>query len=102
MNTYFRITAYYPKEDFSVILDTHGKYEEIWQFSAYLVSKRFKIIEVCEASQIAETTFPLLKEKSGKIYLRAIGKGRPEVEEFTYMDRPCKSITVYDKIYGQF
>ena len=74
MNTYFRITAYYPKEDFSIILDTYGKYEEIWQFSAYLVSKRFKIIEVCEASQIAETTFPLLKEKSDKIYLRAIGK----------------------------
>ena len=43
MNTYFRITAYYPKEDFSIILDTYGKYEEIWQFSAYLVRRKFKI-----------------------------------------------------------
>ena len=43
MNTYFRITAYHPKEDISAILDTEGKYEELWEFSAFLVSKGFKI-----------------------------------------------------------
>ena len=29
-NNYFRITAYYPSEDVSCIMDTYGKYDEIW------------------------------------------------------------------------
>ena len=46
MANYFRITAYYPEKDFSVILDSNGKFEKLWQFSAYLVQRGFKIIEV--------------------------------------------------------
>ena len=103
MNTYFRITAYHPQEDFSVILDTYGKYQEIWEFSAYLVSKRFKILEVCEGEQIVdESTFPLVDKKSDKIFLRCIGKGKPEIQEMEYQGRKCKAISLYDKVYGQF
>ena len=32
---YFRITVYNPKYDFSAILDANGKYNELWEFSAY-------------------------------------------------------------------
>ena len=102
MSTYFRITAYYPKEDISAILDTNGKYEELWEFSAFLVSKGFKIIEVCEGEQIIDATFPLIKNPTSKIHLRAIGKGKPEIQELEYESRKCKAITVFDKIYGQF
>lgn len=28
MANYFRITAYYPEKDFSVILDSNGKFEK--------------------------------------------------------------------------
>ena len=46
MNNYFRITAYHPAEDLSVIADSNGKFEKLWEFSAYMVSKGFKIIAV--------------------------------------------------------
>lgn len=102
MNTYFRITAYYPKDDISAILDTKGKYEELWEFSAFLVSKNFKILEVCEGEQIAEATFPLINANSSKIHLRAVEKGKAEIQQFEHQGRKCKSITVGDKTYGIF
>ena len=103
MNTYFRITAYHPQEDFSVILDTYGKYQEIWEFSAYLITKKFNIIEVCVGNQIIEeASFPLIPNKSNQIFLRGIGKGKPEVQELEYKDRKSKAISVFDKIYGQY
>ena len=50
-NNYFRLTAYYPAEDISCIMDTYGKYDEIWQFSAYLVKLKFKIIDIAGKGQ---------------------------------------------------
>lgn len=102
MTNYFRITAYYPQEDITAILDTNGKYPMLWQFSAFLVSKGFKIIEVASSDKIVEGTFPLLEKQSEKILLRGIVKGKPEIQEMTYQERPCKAIAVYDKVYGQF
>ena len=77
-------------------------FEKLWQFSAYLVQKGFKILEVGANENIIESTFPAVKEESNKIMLRAIDKGKPEIHEMTYQDRSCKAITLYDKVYGLF
>ena len=98
---YYRITAYHMNEDISVILDSYGKFETLWDFSATLVSHGFKIITPCRAEAIAESTFPLI-EKTDKIAVRAIGKGMPELQDMVYNNRKVKAITVYDKIYGQY
>ena len=102
MANYFRITAYHPEKDISVILDSNGKFEKLWQFSLYLVQRDFKILEVGANDNIIECTFPVTKEISSRIMLRAIDKGKPEIQEMTYQDRPCKAITLYDKVYGLF
>ena len=102
MANYFRITAYYPEKDFSVILDSNGKFEKLWQFSAYLVKRGFKIAEVGNVDNIIDSTFPLVSRTSNKILLRAIGNGRPEIQELVHQDKLSKAITVYDKIYGQY
>lgn len=102
MANYFRITAYHPDKDISVILDSNGMFEKLWQFSSYLVQKGFKILEVGANESIIESTFPTVKEVSNRIMLRAIDKGKPEIQEMTYQDRSCKAITLYDKIYGLF
>lgn len=44
MSNYFRITAYHPEQDLSAIFDSNGCFEKLWQFSAYLIQKGFKII----------------------------------------------------------
>ena len=102
MANYFRITAYYPEKDFSVILDSNGKFEKLWQFSSYLVQKGFKILEVGTGENLVEGTLPKVPEVSKKVLLRGINKGKPEIQEVTYQERPCKAITLYDKVYGLF
>ena len=76
--TYFRLTAYYPTEDISCIMDTYGKYEEIWQFSAYLIKLKFKIIDVARKGQFEYGNIPPIEEKSDKFCLRACMKGKVE------------------------
>ena len=98
---YYRITAYHSDEDISVILDSFGKFETLWDFSASLVSHGFKIITLCRAEAFAESTFPLI-EQMDKIAVRAIEKGLPEMQDLIYKNRKCKAITVGDKIYGQY
>jgi len=102
MANYFRITAYHPEKDISVMLDSNGLFEKLWQFSSYLVQKGFKILEVGTNKNIIESNFPAIKEISNKIMLRAIDKGKPEIQEMTYQERPCKAIAVDDKVYGQY
>ena len=46
MANYFRITAYHPEKNICAIFDSNGRFEKLWQFSAYLVQKGFKIVEV--------------------------------------------------------
>ena len=42
MANYFRITAYHPEMDCSVIMDSNGLFDKLWQFSADLVKRGFK------------------------------------------------------------
>ena len=51
---YYRITAYYPQDDFSFIIDSNGKFEKLWQFSSYLVNKEIQIVEVSKEEQIID------------------------------------------------
>ena len=53
-NNYFRITAYYPKDNFSFIVDSNGTFEKLWQFSAYLISKGIKVIEASKQEQMLD------------------------------------------------
>ena len=46
MANYFRITAYHPAENVCAVFDSNGRFEKLWQFSAYLVQKGFEIVEV--------------------------------------------------------
>ena len=98
---YYRITAYHSNEDISVILDSNGKFESLWDFSSLLVAHGFKVISLSKYNAFAESTFPLIEE-SEKLAVRAIAKGLPEIDEFIHENRKCKAITVGDKIYGYF
>ena len=102
MANYFRITAYHIEQDISAILDSNGRFEKLWQFSSFLVSKGFKIIEVTTSDKLVYDPFPLLEKESNKILLRSIAKGLPMIQEIIYQDRPCKAICVGENTYAQF
>ena len=98
---YYRITAYHSDKDISVILDSYGKFESLWDFSSLLVSHGFKVLSLSRAEVFVESTFPLIEE-TNKVAVRAIAKGLPNIQEFEYNARKCRGITVGDKIYGQY
>ena len=77
MANYFRITAYHTAENISAIFDSNGRFEKLWQFSAFLVGKGFKIAEVGPEDKFLDGDLPKPEESSDKILLRACAKGRP-------------------------
>lgn len=92
MNNYFRITAYHPAEDLSVIADSNGKFEKLWQFSAYMVSKGFKVIAVNKEEDFKEGNMPKIVPDADKITIQAYLTGKPQING--------KSISVGDSHYN--
>lgn len=92
MANYFRITAYNPNKDVGMIVDSNGKFEKLWQFSALLVSKGFKILAVGNDSKFTEGNIPKTEE-SDKLLIRACMKGLP-VQNGTMLEVNGKSYEV--------
>ena len=80
MKNYFRITAYNPALDISFIIDSVNQYDEIWEFSADLVAKKCKILEVSESSQFDNGNILIPSANGDNYILRACMKGKVEKE----------------------
>lgn len=76
MANYFRITAYNPNEDVGMVVDSNGRHEKLWQFSAELVAKGFNILAVGNETKFTDGNIPKTGE-GGKLLLRACIKGKP-------------------------
>ena len=79
MANYFRITAYHPTENLSVIMDSNGLFEKLWQFSSFMVSKGFKIIEVGGEDKFNEGDMPKAEQDTVHVILRACKSGEPKI-----------------------
>lgn len=99
MSNYFRITGYCPEKDLSFIMDCYGKFEKKWQFSAELVKRGLKIIEVSDDEQFLEGNIPLLANPTNKFVLRAYADGKPEYITQTVRDIDCNAVKIGDKTY---
>lgn len=78
MTNYFRITAYYEKEDLSMIIDSNGMFEKLWQFSSYIVQKGLKVLEISNAGNFIDVNTQLADRDTQHVLLRAVHKGKPE------------------------
>ena len=78
MANYFRITAYHPQKDVCAVLDSNGRFEKLWQFSAYLVQKGFKIVEVGSDDKFLDGNIPKASVET-LLILRACAKGQPVI-----------------------
>lgn len=81
MSNYFRITAYHPEKNISVIMDSYGMFEKLWQFSSFMVQKGFKVLavgndETFDDGNIEKET----KYEPEKVILRACAMGKPTIE----------------------
>ena len=77
MANYFRITAYHPAKNICAVFDSNGRFEKLWQFSAHLVRKGFKIVEVAADDKFLNGNIP--KAPAGaQLLVRACAKGSPQ------------------------
>ena len=63
-----------------MIMDSYGKFNELWEFSAYLVAKGFNIIEVHRAEKFADGNFQKAEQDNEHVILRAAQYGMPDIE----------------------
>ena len=96
---YFRITGYCPEDDFCFILDSFGKYEKLWQFSALLIQKGLKVLEVSSEEKFLDVNIKRAQEDKEHILLRANACGKPEYINQTIDGITYKAVKVVDKIY---
>ena len=80
MKNYFRITTYSPEENVSAIIDSYGKFDEVWQFSAYLVRRKFKIRAVSEVQNFDFGSIPQATLDESRLLLRACQRGEPIID----------------------
>ena len=99
MSTYFRVTAYHPAENTSVIMDSYGMHEKLWQFSSAMLNKGFKVVEVSSADKFLDVNITRTTPDINKLVLRAIATG--DSERITHLlNGACyHAIKVDGKIY---
>lgn len=98
-NNHFRVTAYHPTEDITVLVDSYGYYEQLWQLSSMLVIKGFNIIEVSDASKFLDVVIPPVEPNRDKLYLRACMVGKPDVFIQPVDGRRVKVVQVENRMY---
>lgn len=81
MKNYFRITTYSSDVNISAIIDCYGMFEYVWQFSAYLVKKKFKILFVSKEEAFDFGNIPKAKPDDEHLILRACQSGEPTIED---------------------
>ena len=65
MANYFRITAYHPTENLSVIMDSNGLFEKLWQFYE---------------DKFDDGDMPKAEYDNVHVILRACKSGKPEIQ----------------------
>lgn len=97
--SYFRITAYYPQDNFCFIVDSNGMFEKMWQFSSYLLQKGIKVIEISNDEKFLDGNITKAEQDNEHILLRASADGKPENIPYEIDGTTYKAIQVGDKIY---
>ncbi len=77
MNNYFRITGYYPQKDVCFIVDSNGKFNELYDFSSYLIDKGVKVVKARAEGRFDFGNIPKATPDKAYLILRACDKGQP-------------------------
>lgn len=99
MANYFRVTGYCEKENFCFIMDSYGLFNKKWQFSAFLIQKGLRIIEVSDDTQFFDGNISKIKHVTDKYVLCAYAKGKPEYINKIIDDVIYKAVKVGNKFY---
>lgn len=100
MKNHFRATGYYEPEGISFIIDSNGKFDEVWKLSALLLRKGCKLIDIVEVDNkaIEINIEPPAVDKTNLI-IRAIAKGKSRFVPVSHNGIRYNAIQVDNKMY---
>ncbi len=96
---YFRVTVYHEAEDFSIIMDSFGMYEKLWQFSSFFIQKGFQVLEVSSDEKFLDVNIKRANPCPDNMILRETGTGRPEKITYTLDGVTYHAVKLKEKIY---
>ena len=96
---YFRITVYHAGENLSIIFDSFGMYEKLWQFSSHFVKRGFEICAISCAENFLDGDIKKDEYLPDNIMLRANHTGRPEIVNYEHNGTVYRAIQVEGKVY---
>ncbi len=99
MANYYRITAYHPTEDYCFIVDCHGKFEKLWEFSSYLVGKGVKVLEVSNEDKFLDGNMKRAKEHPEYLYIQSAQRGQPIRTTVTVDGKTYRAVEVCGRRY---
>ena len=96
---YFRITAHQVEKNVSFIADSNGKFEKLWQFSSYLVSRGCKIYAVSSSDGFLPCGIKPIPFNGKQFVIRTCYMGTPTWTTETVDGKFYKAIRVKDMLY---
>lgn len=96
---HFRVTAYHPTEDVTILIDSYGVYEKLWQLSSMLVMKGFNIIEASDSTKFVNVNIPDIAPNTDKLYLRACMVDKPDIFLQPLDAKRSRVVQVKDRMY---
>ena len=97
--TVFRVTVYHPTEDICAIIDTYDFVEKLWQLSAFLIQKGFKIIDATNSDKFLDVNIGPTPNHMKRLIVRACDKGQPEQLQKELNGKMHNAIRVNTRIY---
>lgn len=99
MSNYFRVTAYHESENLSVIIDSNGYFHEIWELSALMIQKGFRVLEVSDDSKFLDGNIVRAEKDTESLIVRACRQGKPLTTDYEHNGKTYKAVQVETKIY---
>lgn len=99
MSNYFRVTAYHEQANVSVIVDSNGYYSALWELSAFLIQKGFKVLEVSDDGKFLDGNIERAEQDTENLIVRACCKGKPLTADYGFNGKTYKAVQVETKIY---
>ena len=96
---YFRITAYWPKHDETIILDSNGLFEQKWEFSSFVVKHGFKVLNITDETKFIDINISRAEPSKEVMFLRARQYGKDILTKVEKDGQVYDAIKVDEKIY---
>ncbi len=93
------IVSYYPDKNVSFIADSNGKFEKLWQFSAYLKSKGCDIIAASKEENMIDEKTPPAEINDKQFIIRSCAMGTPTFSSLVIDGRTYKSLRIGNMEY---